>query len=115
MKKILSLLTISLIIVSCGKDFINKDDLDDSTGGNVRLFQMSTNEKLILNNKVVKIVNLYDILPHLDSLPLEKESFFEVYDNLALNQNLYKSKTVVLVKTTDCLTPIGYCQAYYLR
>jgi hypothetical protein len=111
------LLCMGLFFVSCGKKSalaFSHNESDPTTYHYERPFAMSTNEKLLDDHVIIKKVDLYELIPDLDTLPLEKESFFEVYDNLKLNAEDY-SKYVVLKKTAGCMSQIGYCEAYYIK
>lgn len=113
----IKLIGVCLFIVSCGnKSSLNfsQSGFDPSTYHYERPFAMSTNEKLLDDHQIIKKVDLYELIPDLDSLPLEQESFFEVYDNLKLGAEEF-SKYVVLKKTADCQSQIGYCEAYYIK
>lgn len=78
-------------------------------------FAMSTAESSLTlfpeKYHVVSTINLYDLVPHLDQLPITEDSFIEVMDVLEAEANRENANRAFLIRTGDCNAPIGYCQA----
>lgn len=80
-----------------------------------QVFAMSTADFLLTEYpekyQVVKTINLYDLLPHLDQLPITQESFEEIMDALEGEAKRENANRAYLTKNADCTAQIGYCQA----
>lgn len=111
----IGLFILILTLNSCGKGSINvllnKPDVLKTK----MVFRMSTQEKLLDRYSIAASINLYEILPELDSLPIEYESFAQVYSALKEQGEIYSSHYAVLIKTDSCASQIGYCEAYLLN
>lgn len=115
MKKIF-VLTLILFTSSCGKNSsgVFSEGSIIPSYEYVRPFAMSTNEKLLEQYEIIHEVDLRNEIPGFENLPIEQESFQQIYDLLKVDQNLY-SKFTVLKKTADCQALVGYCKAYYIK
>lgn len=78
-------------------------------------FRMSTQEELLNKYPNVEEVNLYEYLPHLDSLPIEYDSFMEVYHVLETLGSKFETRYAVLKKSQNCQALIGYCEAVLIK
>lgn len=111
----IALLILLPTLNSCGKGtidvFLNKPQIFKKK----MVFRMSTQEKLLERYPVAASINLYELLPELDSLPIDYDSFAQVYNALKQQGEIYSSHYAVLVKTDSCSSQIGYCEAYLLN
>lgn len=106
-----------LLLSSCGKGDL-KIKLKNDPGANStpeKIFRMSTQESVIEKYPVIEEVNLYELIPHLDSLPIHYDSFMEIYRVLELKGTIIQSRYVVLKKDPSCTSDIGYCRAVFLK
>lgn len=106
-----------ILLSSCGKGDI-KIKLKNDPGANnspEKIFRMSTQESIIEKYPVIEEVNLYELIPHLNSLPIHYDSFMEIYRVLELKGTIISSRYVVLKKDTACTSDIGYCRAVFLK
>lgn len=76
---------------------------------------MSTSEELIEKYGYYKKVDLREVIPDLDSLPITYDSFHEVYEALAIEATDIPSNFSVLKKDATCTAQIGYCEAYIIK
>lgn len=115
MKNFISVLFLCLIS-ACGKNSspVFTNETATPPYEYVRPFAMSTNEKLLDQNSIIHFVDLREVIPNFDMLPITQESYQQIYNLLKVDQNLY-SKYTVLKKTADCQALVGYCHAYYIR
>lgn len=72
-------------------------------------------EDILTRYQVVRAVNLYDIVPELDSLDIESDSFYLIIDRLKENSIDVPYNYGAIIKSDDCFAPIGYCKAYILK
>jgi hypothetical protein len=103
------------LTTSCGKEsFVSfkKESLPETEYS--RTFQMTTNKNLLLRYKAVHVIDLREVIADFDNLPIEQESFQEIYDLLKMDQDRY-SRTTVLIKSPDCEALVGYCKAVYIK
>lgn len=102
---------------SCGPGKINVDLLKKPTVFETThsRFRMTTQEELLNKYPIVEEVNLYEYLPHLDSLPIEYDSFMEVYHVLETLGAKNDTRYAVLKKSQNCQALIGYCEAVLIK
>ncbi|MGZ3790144.1 MAG: hypothetical protein ACXVLQ_16545 [Bacteriovorax sp.] len=103
------------ILVSCGKNNVlvtihSPHNVDVA----MPRFFLSNQEALLDRYAIIKKIDLYEVLPHLDSLPIEYDSFIEIRDVLKIEAIKYNANRAVLKKTNDCMAQVGYCEAYLI-
>lgn len=114
--KTLFMLMSLFAFASCGQDGIKVTIFDDPNASYQKdHFFMSTDETLIEKYGHYKKVNLYELFPNLDYMPIEKESFWAIQDALETEALELPSNYAVIKKTPECLALVGYCEAYIIK
>lgn len=104
------------MVTACGKHNLKIKIFDDQKVSYAKdSFYMSTNEDLVEKYGYFKKINLYDLIPHLNDLPIEKESFWEIQDALEIEAIDLASNYAVILKSPDCSAQVGYCEAYIIK
>lgn len=108
---------LTLFLSSCGPGMVKVDWLKSpAVFKNAQSsFRMSTQEELINKYPTIEEVDLYEYLPHLDTLPIEYDSFMEVYHVLETLGAKHDTRYAVLKKTQNCSSQIGYCEAVLIK
>ncbi len=78
-------------------------------------FFLSTQENLLDKFEIIKQVNLYEYIPDLNELPIEYDSFAQVYNVLKEDAQALNANRAVLKKDENCVAQIGYCEAYFIK
>lgn len=109
------LLLIFLLISSCGKNsiIVNLKNKKSDTAPPLRYY-LTNQEYLIDQYDVLEIVDLRLIVPDLENLPIEVESFEAIHHALGNYSKIYQFNRGVLKSGDDCHALIGYCYAYLI-
>lgn len=117
MKKSSLIFIVLLLLTSCSPGMVKVDWLKTPVvfESAQSYFKMSTQEELINKYPTIVTIDLYEYLPHLDSLPIEYDSFMEVYHQLELLGAKHETQYAVLKKSPNCSAQIGYCEAVLIK
>lgn len=114
---ILILILSAMVLASCGRGDLKVKLKEGPSTDNkqTKRFRMSTQESLIDKYPVMEEVDLYELVPHLDSLPIDYDSFMEIYHALELKGTTIQSRYVILKKDPSCTSDVGYCHAVFIN
>lgn len=113
---LISLFTIASLS-SCGRGnlIVKLKEIPTEAVKETKKFRMSTQESLIAKYPIMEEVDLYELVPNLDSLPIHYDSFMEIYRALEIKGATIQSTFVILKKDPNCLSEVGYCRAVFIK
>lgn len=113
----ISLISSLTLFTSCGRGNLKIKLKEESLPENKQInkFRMSTQEELVNKYPVIEEVDLYELVPNLDSLPIHYDSFMEIYRALEIKGATIQSTFVILKKDPNCLSEVGYCRAVFIK
>lgn len=104
-------------LTSCGRGnlTVKLKEVPTENDKQTKKFRMSTQEELLNKYPVIEEVDLYELVPNLDSLPIHYDSFMEIYRALEIKGATIQSSFVILKKDPNCLSEVGYCRAVFIK